>query len=171
MAEAESAARTGGVSGPVLVGIVPHQPAAVLRRAAEVALSAGVELVCAYVDVASYPVPGDVAGAAQPIDPDGIDDDAGPLAEGIRSWIASELGGLPLGWRYVTLAGQPARALARCADVIDAAMIVVGTREGGLGARLEELLTGSVAVHLTHRQRRPVLVVPLDPAMPPHHDG
>ncbi|UVJ38472.1 universal stress protein [Arthrobacter sp. CJ23] len=168
MAESGSAA---GITGPVLLGVVPHQPAIVLRRAADLALSAGVELVCAYVDVASYPVPGDAAGAAQPIDPDGVDDDAGPIAEGIRSRIAAELGGLPLAWRFVTLAGQPARALAHHADAIDAAMIVVGTHEGRLGARLEELLASSVAVHLTHRQGRPVLVVPLSPAMLPHHDG
>lgn len=168
MAEAESAA--AGIRGPVLLGVVPDQAAIVLRRAADVALGAGVELVCAYVDVASYPVQGDTA-AAQPIDPDGVDDDAGPIAEGIRSRIAAELGGLPLEWSFLTLAGRPARALARHADAIDAAMIVVGTRGGGMGARLEELLTGSVAAHLAHRQGRPVLVVPLHPAMLPHHGG
>ncbi len=80
-----------------------------------------------------------------------------------HSRIAGQLGGFDVHWTFSTLAGEPARALSRLADTINACVIVVGTRERGLGARLEELLVGSVAVHLTHRQGRPVLVIPLDP--------
>ncbi|WP_426979800.1 hypothetical protein ACQCSU_14495 [Pseudarthrobacter sp. O4] len=39
------------------------------------------------------------------------------------------------------------------AESANASVIVVGTRELGLGIRLEQLLVGSVAVELTHRQQ------------------
>lgn len=152
------------ISGPVLMGVVPGQPLAVAHRAAELAYSLGVKLVCAYVDVTTYLAEEpDGRVEARPIDPDGIDDDI----EGISATIAAELRAAldrtGVDWSFVTLAGDPARALGRLAESADASVIVVGTRERGLGARLEELLVGSVAVHLTHRQHRPVLVVPLAP--------
>ena len=152
------------ISGPVLMGVVPGQPLAVAHRAAELAFSLGVKLVCAYVDVTTY-LAGEPDGRAEarPIDPDGVDDDI----EGIGATIAADLraafDGSGVDWSFVTLAGDPARALGRLAESADASVIVVGTRERGLGARLEEMLVGSVAVHLTHRQHRPVLVVPLSP--------
>lgn len=64
-------------------------------------------------------------------------------------------------WSFQTLSGDPARALGQFAESADVSVIVVGTRERGLGIRLEQLLVGSVAVELTHRQHRPVLIVPL----------
>jgi nucleotide-binding universal stress UspA family protein len=66
-------------------------------------------------------------------------------------------------WEVRALAGDPARALARLADTLDAMMIVVGTHEGGLRGSVRELFTGSVAAHLAHRQHRPVVVIPLSP--------
>jgi len=84
-------------------------------------------------------------------------------AQALRERLQEALDGSGLRWSFVTLAGDPARALGRLAESADASVIVVGTRERGLGARFEELLVGSVAVHLTHRQHRPVLVVPLAP--------
>lgn len=160
------------MAGPVVAGIVPGQPAIVIRQSAALAYSLGVGLVFAYVDVTRYLVQ-DHDGeddTSAPIDPDGVDDagDAEGTARSIRERIASELGdgGDENGahdWSFVTLAGEPARALARLAENVHAGVIVVGTRERGVGARLEEFLVGSVAVHLTHRQHRPVLVIPLDP--------
>ncbi|WP_457946143.1 universal stress protein [Pseudarthrobacter sp. alpha12b] len=163
--------RTGGmpyvpqkISGPVLMGVVPGQPLAVAHRAAELAYSLGVKLVCAYVDVTTYLAEEpDGRVEARPIDPDGIDDDIEGISASIAGHLREALGGTGIDWSFVTLAGDPARALGRLAETTDAAVIVVGTRERGLGARLEELLVGSVAVHLTHRQHRPVLVVPLAP--------
>ena len=152
------------ISGPVLMGVVPGQPLAVAHRAAELAFSLGVKLVCAYVDVTTYLAEEpDGRVEARPIDPDGIDDDIEGISASIAGDLREALGASGIDWSFLTLAGDPARALGRLAESTDASVIVVGTRERGLGARFEELLVGSVAVHLTHRQHRPVLVVPLAP--------
>jgi nucleotide-binding universal stress UspA family protein len=152
------------ITGPVLMGVVPGQPLAVAHRAAELASSLGVKLVCAYVDVTTYLAKEpDGRVEARPIDPDGVDDDIEGISAGIRDRLHDALDGAGVDWSFVTLSGDPARALGRLAETTDASIIVVGTRERGLGARFEELLVGSVAVHLTHRQHRPVLVVPLAP--------
>jgi nucleotide-binding universal stress UspA family protein len=150
------------ITGPVLMGVIPGQPLAVAHRAAELAYSLNVKLICAYVDVTTYPAKEpDGRTEARPIDPDGIDDDIEGISADIKERLRDALDGTPIRWSFVTLAGEPARALGRLAESTDASVIVVGTRERGLGARFEELLVGSVAVHLTHRQHRPVLVVPL----------
>jgi nucleotide-binding universal stress UspA family protein len=152
------------ITGPVLMGVVPGQPLAVAHRAAELAYSLGVKLVCAYVDVTTYLAEEpDGRTEALPIDPDGIDDDIEGISAAIKNHLHEALDDTGIVWSFVTLAGEPARALGRVAESTDASVIVVGTRERGLGARFEELLVGSVAVHLTHRQHRPVLVVPLAP--------
>ena len=151
------------LAGPVLAGVLPNQPVTVIEKAAEVAISAGLELVLAFADVTSFPAAGDRDGhlAAQPIDPDGIDDDAAAISEALRSRIADQLDGRGVRWIFVTLAGEPARSLGRYAASINASMIVVGTKEHGLGPKFEGLVTGSVALHLAHRQNCPVLMVPL----------
>ncbi|MBT2596411.1 universal stress protein [Arthrobacter sp. ISL-72] len=152
------------ITGPVLMGVVPGQPLAVAHRAAELAYSLKVNLICAYVDVTSYLVKEpDGRVEALPIDPDGIDDDIEGISESIRERLQDALDSTGIDWSFVMLAGDPARAMGRLAESVDASVIVVGIRERGLGARFEELLVGSVAVHLTHRQHRPVLVVPLAP--------
>ncbi|NUT71290.1 universal stress protein [Pseudarthrobacter sp. C4D7] len=146
------------------MGVVPGQPLAVAHRAADLARSLGVKLVCAYVDVTTYLVeePGGRMEAS-PIDPDGVDDDIEGISASLAGHLRDALGAVGVDWSFVTLAGDPARALGRLAESTGASVIVVGTRERGLGARFEELLVGSVAVHLTHRQHRPILVVPLAP--------
>ncbi|WAH96364.1 universal stress protein [Arthrobacter sp. MMS18-M83] len=156
------------LTGPVLAGVLPNQPAMVVERAAEVALTGGLELVLAFADVTRFPAAGDRDGhlAAQPIDPDGIDDDAAAISESLRSRIADQLNGSGVQWSFVALAGEPARSLGRYAASINASMIVVGTKEHGLGPKFEGLVTGSVALHLAHRQNCPVLMVPLG-----HHDA
>ncbi|NKR13613.1 hypothetical protein A5N17_21345 [Arthrobacter sp. D2] len=144
------------------MGVVPGQPLAVAHRAADLAHSLNVELICAYVDVTTYLVKEpDGRVDAFPIDPDGIDDDIEEISAGIAERLRQALDGSGVPWSFQTLSGDPARALGTLAEASDASLIVVGTRERGLGARFEELLVGSVAVHLTHRQHRPVLVVPL----------
>ncbi|MCT9627235.1 universal stress protein [Pseudarthrobacter equi] len=143
------------------MGVVPGQPLAVTHRAAELAYSLNVTLICAYVDVTTYLAEepdGRLEG--MPIDPDGIDDDIEDISASIRERLQDALNGTGVSWSFVTLSGDPARALGRLAETADASIIVVGTRERGLGARFEALLVGSVAVHLTRRQHRPVLVVP-----------
>ena len=64
--------------------------------------------------------------------------------------------GLP--WTYHEQRGDPAKALARLADELGAAYIVVGATHPGA---LHHLVGGeSVAKRLLRHQRRPVLVVP-----------
>jgi nucleotide-binding universal stress UspA family protein len=47
----------------------------------------------------------------------------------------------------------------------DAALIVLGVRQRSVANRIREVLNGSVALHLAHRQCYPVLLVP-PPASP-----
>ena len=151
------------IAGPVVAGVVPGQPPAVVQHAARLAYSLNVKLICAYVDITSYLSnerdDQDLLQSAGA----GTVDDAEQTSARLREHLQGVLGKAGIRWSLLTLVGEPARALARLADSADAAVIVVGTREGRVGARLEQLLLGSVAVHLTHRQARPVVVVPLAP--------
>jgi nucleotide-binding universal stress UspA family protein len=61
------------------------------------------------------------------------------------------------------LAGDTAQSLGELAERLDARAIVVGTRRPGFRAGLEKFFTGSVAVRLAHRQKRPVIVIPVEP--------
>lgn len=153
------------ISGPVLVGVLPGQMPVVLRHAARLALSLSVPLVCAYVDVTGYLVAegSDGAETVLPVDPDPAENDAEGATARLEDTIAAFLAGQNLEYSFHRLAGDPARALGRFADTVDPSLIVVGSRERGIGARLEHLLAGSIAVHLTDRQHRPVVVVPTHP--------
>ncbi|AXH97361.1 universal stress protein [Ornithinimicrobium avium] len=150
----------------VVVGVVLGQPAAVARTAATFADRFGADLVCACVDPARYPLTHDVdrPDLSVPVDPDLLDLPGPGLRPALETMLSEHLRGLDVRWSVRALAGGPARELARLADELDAAMIVVGTREAGLRESLRELVNGSVAAHLAHRQHRPVLVVPLAPA-------
>ncbi|MEV7660864.1 universal stress protein [Paenarthrobacter sp. NPDC089316] len=164
---------SGGMNGPLLVGVMPGQHPAVVEQAALVAARGELPLVFAYADVTVYPVDGTTGGPAAPIDPDGLDgddDQAGETLEKLSETIAGQLQGTDLQWTVVPLAGEPAKALAREAQEIGASMIVVGTRGHGLTATLKEVTAGSVARHLFHRQSRPVLVVPVNPRVPENDD-
>ncbi|MCS5717337.1 universal stress protein [Herbiconiux sp. CPCC 205763] len=166
---------TSGVSSAALVvGVVPGQPPAVVATAAQVAARYSAELVCGYVDAGRYPiVRADGTTDAQSIDPDLALDPPVLFDEALTREIAVVLAALPAGspgsgirWSMRFLSGDPAHALAGLADELDAAMIVVGTRDATMRASIAEFFGGSVAVHLAHRQHRPVLVVPLDPQPP-----
>lgn len=153
---------------PIVVGVVPGQPAAVLEQAAVFAERFGADMICARVDASRYVVERHPDGTetTMPIDPDLADDDAsdvgGADAE-LEDIIRAALDGRSVTWSLRTLAGGAASALARLADEADAAMIVVGTREPGLKDSLREFFNGSVAVQLAHRQHRPLVVIPLNP--------
>ncbi|MCK8609287.1 universal stress protein [Agromyces sp. C10] len=174
----------------LVVGVVPGQPDAVVIQAAALAAQLDARLVCATVDRGRYVVEERPDGSIRsaPVDPDVPEADlpdvhlpelslpeadaAGTTgraagADRIDPDLESRLGRLldPTGvaWETRALAGDPAHALARLADTLDAAMIVVGTHSGGLRGSLRELFTGSVAAHLAHRQHRPVVVIPLAP--------
>ncbi len=160
MAEQQQAAHRAG-PGPVLAGIVPHHREAVLRNAADLARSTGAGLVLAYVDPT-------LDSARQPIDPDGVDDDATDIAAELKHWIAAQLEGAGVDWSFAVLAGDPARELLRFAAETGASTIVVGSKEHGLERYLETLAGGSLGERLARHAGPPVLVVPL--GRPPEDD-
>jgi nucleotide-binding universal stress UspA family protein len=142
--------------------VVPRQPPAVLAYAQALAAGLGVGLVCAYADPEVYPQAGPGGTVVlRPVDPDA--GGAGETAGALAARLQAELAQSPVAWEFRQLWGDPARALQRTADELDASLIVVGTREPGLAHQLEELMAGSVAAYLSHHQYRPVLVVPAGP--------
>ena len=146
-----------------MVGVTPQQPVAVLREAVRLARQFKAVLVCANVEAGSYVVAEHPDGSVEsrPIDPDQPDWNTavfnGGLAHRIREVADKE--GVRVEFRE--LAGDIAHALGRLAEVLDAEMIIVGSRRGGLRSTMHDFFGGSVAAHLAHRQPRPVVVVPL----------
>jgi nucleotide-binding universal stress UspA family protein len=153
------------VSGQIVVGYVPGQPDAVLLHAAQVARRFDAELVCAIVDEGRYVVEElpDGSVRSMPIDPDVVDEEHGAVDPKVLAHVDRVLADREVRWSVRALAGEPATALAHLADALDAAMIVIGTRETHRRRSLHDFFAGSIAVRLAHRQHRPVLVVPLSP--------
>lgn len=159
-------ANDGPAHGVILVGVQKGLPDAVLRAAARLARDLGEDLVCAHVDLERYTVGEKLDGGVMSasIDPDTAEDDTeGDFDAALAGHIDDVLAGTGVEWTGRELAGDPAHALARLADVVNARYIVVGTREASVRETLREFFQGSVASHLAHRQHRPVLVVPLSP--------
>lgn len=149
----------------VVVGVTPGQPEAVVRAAARFALRFDAEVVCAHVLTGNYAVSEDPDGNVHslPIDADARDWSEGLFDQGLLGRLPEILDPLGVRWSTRTLAGEPARALSHLADKLNAAMIVLGTRRTDGRRTFREFFATSVAVHLAHRQHRPVVVVPLDP--------
>jgi nucleotide-binding universal stress UspA family protein len=98
------------------------------------------------------------------IDPDSDEFDAQCERNraGERADIEAALRDTRLAWTYHEQRGDPAKALAKLADAVDAAYLVVGATHPGA---LHHLIGGeSVARRLLRHQHRPVLVVPEPPA-------
>lgn len=149
---------------PLVVGVVPGQPALVALTAAAWARAVGAStLCCAYVDSSRYVREERPDGTVlhDAIDPDGADDAWQRRQDDLEGTLAAVLADSGVGWSFRYLAGRADRALTHLARAVDAAGFVVGTRHPGAGGRMREVLEGSVAVRLTHHQHRPVLVVPL----------
>lgn len=149
----------------ILVAVVAGQPVTVLEQAARLADDLDVPLVCANVDPNRYLVSSYVDGTvvALPYDPDLPEVDNEEFDPDLEAHIRGVLDKLGVRYSLEQLAGDPSWALARLADQVDARYIVVGTREAGLRGSIREFFNGSIAVHLAHRQHRPVIVVPLAP--------
>ncbi|HWU48181.1 MAG TPA: universal stress protein [Humibacter sp.] len=149
----------------ILVGVEGGRPDTVLLSAAELARDLGCELVCAHVDLGRYTVEENPDGSVHslPIDPDlpELDDDG--FDPQLAAQIERVLAPTGVRWSVRSLAGEPARALAHLANSLNARLIVVGTHEAGVRRGMREFFRSSVAVHLAHRQHRPVLVIPLSP--------
>jgi nucleotide-binding universal stress UspA family protein len=151
--------------GGILAAVVPGQPRAVLEQAARLADDLGLPLVCANVDPDRYVVSSYVDGTvvALPYDPDLPETEEKHFDPALEADIRTVLDGRGIPYSVQQLAGDPAWSLGRLAEDMDARYIVVGTREAGLRGSVREFFNGSVAVHLAHRQHRPVIVVPLNP--------
>ncbi len=149
----------------VVVGVVPEQPDAVIATAATFAEHFHADLVCASVNAGGYTIDTRPDGTvvSMSIDPDLAEERVEVFDPELRASIAAVLEDRGVLWSVRALAGGPAQELARLADGLDAAMIVVGTREPGIKGGLHEFFNGSVAAQLAHRQHRPVVVVPLNP--------
>jgi nucleotide-binding universal stress UspA family protein len=149
----------------ILVGVTYGQPDTVLRHAAHFARTFGASLVCAHVDPGRYVVEERPDGSvvSLPLDPElpelkDTDFDEGLVAQ-VRAAVADD----SIDVSFRELAGDVAYALTRLADICDVELIIVGSRRGGVKAGLKQFLTGSVAAHLSHRQHRPVVVIPVAP--------
>lgn len=151
----------------VIAAVVPGQSPRVVQEAGRFAALSKVPLLVVHVDTTrfvSFEDPDgfvhaaavDVAGAAS----------RAALAE-VEGEASTALSGADVTWSVRQLIGDPALAIIDLAEKVDASLLVVGTRKRGLGESIREFLTGSVAARLTHRQHRPVLVVPLGETVPP----
>jgi nucleotide-binding universal stress UspA family protein len=152
-------------SPAIVVAVEPGQPDAVLLQASALAAGLGCRLVCAHVDRGRYPVEqrGDGSVVSLPFDPDLPEMGDDEFDPDLAAHVDRVLGRTGVPYAMRVLAGDPARALARLADTLDARLIVVGTHQPGLRRGVRDFFNGSVAVHLAHRQPRPVVVVPLTP--------
>lgn len=156
--------------GAVIVGVIPDQPARVLKEAARYAKLFGAPLAAVHVDVTRFVTYEDPDGYVHsaPIDLN-IASGEEDLAE-VQQAAMTVLGESGVRWAVRQLVGDPAMAIKQFADRIDARLIVVGTRKRGLGESIREFFTGSVGARLAHRQHRPILVVPLGEPVPDDED-
>lgn len=146
----------------ILVGVTARQPEIVIRVAARLARALDADLVCAHVDPSAYVVEEHADGSVEsrPVDPDVQEWTGSRFDPALAERLERLAGAADVRLRMVELAGEVGRALDRLAEVLDAELIVVGSRSG-VRANLREYFGGSVAVHLAHRQPRPIMIVPL----------
>jgi len=163
---AETSAVTGGalpldsVKGAVIAGVIPDQSPRVIKEAAKYATLLGAPLVVVHVDVTRFVTYEDADGYVHsaPVD---INVQAGEgELEAVRTAAETHLANLKVPWEVRQLVGDPALAIKHLAEKIDASLIVLGTRKRGFGESVREFFTGSVAARLSHRQHRPILVIP-----------
>lgn len=148
----------------LLAAVVPATANRVLHEATALGAALDADVVAVHVDSSRHVTARHPDGTVDsaPIDPD-ADDTPDPHAlDTLRRIIDAHT----VHGRAVTLwptAGYPPAEIAHLATHLGARIIVVGTRRPGLAHHVAEFFTGSVAAHLTHRQTRPVLVVPISP--------
>jgi nucleotide-binding universal stress UspA family protein len=154
----------------VIVGVIPGEPARVVKEAARYARLLGAPLLVVNVDVTRFVTYEDPDGYVHsaPIDLN-ITTGEGELAK-VTAEVTAILDGHGVDWSIRQLVGDPALALKHLAEQVEARLLVVGTRRRGFGESIREFFTGSVAARLAHRQTRPVLVVPVDEAVPDDQD-
>lgn len=155
----------GATGNPVIVGVIPDQPVEVVLTAARFAQRFAAPLICVQVNPTRYltQVGPDGSVMSLPLDPDLGDEALEVFDPDLEQRITEALAPRGVEWSVRALAGGPAFELGRLAEEVDAAMIVVGTRLPGFRGSVRSFLTGSVVAQLSHRQHRPVVVVPLSP--------
>jgi universal stress protein A len=84
---------------------------------------------------------------------------SGPIRSRVKSELFGPLAASTVDHRIVVVEGHPATAILSVADAEDADLIVVGN---GVHDATGDLFLGTVAHELTHRSRRPLLVVPAE---------
>ena len=151
----------------IVVAVEPGQPDDVVLEACSLAADLNCELVCANVDLGRYAVRENQDGSvvSAPFDPDLPDMDEEKFDPGLAKHLTDILAGRGVSYTLRALAGDPTRALAHLAETLNARLIVVGTHNPGFRREIKDFFNGSVAMHLAHRQHRPVVVVPLSPVM------
>lgn len=146
---------------PIVVGIMPKQDEIVPVTACAMATDLGCRAIFVYADPSKISVDGE-QGHATSIDPDIVDDvdEQDRITAQMKERLQSVTSGREAEWEFRYVAGAPAAALANIALEEDAAFIMIGSREPGLGARMKEFVSGPVADALMHSQPRPVVVIP-----------
>ncbi|WP_434922955.1 universal stress protein [Glutamicibacter sp. PAEs-4] len=151
---------------PIILGVPDRFDPHVLATAAQLAGSLGTGLLCVHVDATGYPLEelpdGTVRSA--PLDPESGEEAIVRFPQELLLQLDAQLAGTEVHWQAHATAGGPGQQLARLAVRHDAALIVLGVRQRSMANVIRELLNGSVVLHLTHRQRHPVLLVPPLPA-------
>lgn len=122
----------------------------------------GRRIVFAYVELNSALIELEKPGLRlrMSLDPP-IDDEVASIAAEFRERLQEAEVLADVSWTLRVLGGDPARALDRLAQEVQAALIVVGGPRPGIVHRAEGLLSGSVGGWLARNQARPVLIVPV----------
>ncbi len=149
---------------PLVVGVVPGQsPLVALTAAAWAQGLGGVPLHFAYADpdrVVDEELP-DGTVRHSDLGPDLADDSWRRRDVELRANLESILASHRGAWDFRYLAGRADRALTHLARAVDASAFVIGARRPAASERVRDFLAGSVAVHLSRHQHRPVLIVPV----------
>jgi nucleotide-binding universal stress UspA family protein len=149
---------------PLVVGIAPGQSELVAVTAAAWAEAlGGVPLHFAYVDATRIVDQEYADGTVRhsSLDPDLADDSWTRVEQELREHLIVLLADHKGPWDFRYLAGRPDRALTHLARAVEASAFIVGARRPSSTERVREFLSGSLALHLTRHQHRPVLVVPV----------
>ncbi|AXE38650.1 universal stress protein [Acidipropionibacterium virtanenii] len=150
---------------PLVVSVHPGVPELLIETAVGWARAFGSSLCMAYVDESRVTIEGYEDGTVRhtALIPD---DERTPWRardSQLREALASVMAAHPdVEWQFRFRAGNPDRELTHLAHALGAAAIVVGTRAPGFRWTAKEWFDGSVALQLSRRQSRPVILVPLD---------
>ncbi len=158
---AEATDATGAApQGAVIVALQPGQRPRVLQEAARYASLLKALLIVAHVDVTRFVTYEDPDGLVHSSALDINLPDGAEAFEQVTAEAAEHLVDFTGEWTTEQLIGDPAMAIKKLAEQVDAQLIVIGTRNSGLGETIRQFFTGAVATRLALRQSRPILVVP-----------